>query len=409
MKQPASPKRSAWFWVGVTLLTSSILFWLILIWGGVAASEDIGVTILAGFILIVIPLGIGIYGIRRGRKAPVAQSVREARQSTGRKSSAWFWVGVILLSTSALLWLILISASEDIGETILAGVIFTAIPIGIGIYGIRRGRKPPAVDAQRGPEPVAQPVQETSTGSKIVLRRPVWFYVVGWLVFLLPGAFLVVVSLSFIISGELVLFFLFGAGLGLLLFGIWFVGWTTRVTLDQAVGYMTVTRGHCPLFLWFLRTKRISKEEARSVSVCSEPDKYFGSVTAYHVMVTMSSGKEVKLYDDWKYHKADYLAKRILDFAQEAEVELSPGAKFSMRVDKAFTDALGMVVGGRVEQGTITNGDDVEIRGRGRRKKAKVFEVDTLKGSGGQGERIQLLIEDLTEDDVKWGDVVEKV
>ena len=85
-----------------------------------------------------------------------------------------------------------------------------------------------------------------------------------------------------------------------------------------------------------------------------------------------------------------------------------------MRVDEAFratfaTGALGMVVGGRVEQGAITNGDDVEIRGRGRRKKAKVFEVDTLEGSGAQGERVRLLVEDVTEDDVKWGDIVERV
>jgi len=163
-----------------------------------------------------------------------------------------------------------------------------------------------------------------------------------------------------------------------------------------------------------LRTKRISKEEARSVFIGSEQEKYAGFMTGYEVMVTMSSGKEVKLYDDWNSDRADYLAKRIMDFAQEAEVELSPGAKFSMRVEEVFralfaSGTLGMVVGGRVEQGTIRNGDEVEVRGRGRSRRAKVFEVDTLTGSGAAGERVQLLIEDLTEDDIRWGDIVERV
>jgi len=68
------------------------------------------------------------------------------KQSTGRGRSAWFWVGVALLAVSALWWLILVLAtvdqSGDIGDAIIFGVITTAIPIGIGIYGIRRGRKP---------------------------------------------------------------------------------------------------------------------------------------------------------------------------------------------------------------------------------------------------------------------------
>ncbi len=214
-------------------------------------------------------------------------------------------------------------------------------------------------------------------------------------------------------------FFLFGASLGILLLGIWFVGWTTKVTLDEALGYVTVTRGHCPLFLWFLRTKRISKDEARSVFVGSEKEKYFGVMTGYEVMVTMSSGKELQLYDDWNSDRADYLVKRILDFAEEAgnesrQLKARADAKFSMRVEEVFealfaSGTLGMVVGGRVEQGTIRNGDEVEVRGRGRSRRAKVFEVDTLTGSGAAGERVQLLIEDLTEDDVRWGDIVERV
>ena len=67
------------------------------------------------------------------------------KQSTGRKSSAWFWVGFTLLVISAFIWVIVILANIGVGDimgAILFGVIITAIPIGVGIYGIRRGRKP---------------------------------------------------------------------------------------------------------------------------------------------------------------------------------------------------------------------------------------------------------------------------
>ena len=82
------------------------------------------------------------------------------KQSTGKGRGAWFWAGVVLLSISALLWLIiiLVIVSKGDGVGALVGVLFTAIPIGIGIYGIRRGRKTPAVEIQLGPKP-AYPTQ----------------------------------------------------------------------------------------------------------------------------------------------------------------------------------------------------------------------------------------------------------
>lgn len=67
------------------------------------------------------------------------------RQPTSKKSSAWFWVGVALLSLSAFVWVIVILANIGSGNIlglILFGVMVTAIPIGVGIYGIRRGRIP---------------------------------------------------------------------------------------------------------------------------------------------------------------------------------------------------------------------------------------------------------------------------
>ena len=59
------------------------------------------------------------------------------------RKSTWFWVGVTLISLSALFWLIVILTieSEGAGEVVLFGVICTAIPVGIGIYGVVRGRE----------------------------------------------------------------------------------------------------------------------------------------------------------------------------------------------------------------------------------------------------------------------------
>ena len=77
------------------------------------------------------------------------------KQSTGKGRRSWFWAGVVLLSISALFWLIiiLVIVSKGDGAGALVGVLFTAVPIGIGSYGIRRGRKKPSVEMQLGTEP----------------------------------------------------------------------------------------------------------------------------------------------------------------------------------------------------------------------------------------------------------------
>ena len=66
-------------------------------------------------------------------------------QSADRKKGVWFWVGVTSFCLSAFIWVmdILVNiGSGDIGGLLLVGVLLTAIPIGVGIYGIRRGRIP---------------------------------------------------------------------------------------------------------------------------------------------------------------------------------------------------------------------------------------------------------------------------
>lgn len=85
----------------------------------------------------------------------------QMKQSTGRQKSAWFWVGVALLSISALWWILLMLSVENKGDAVLAGAITTFIPIGIGIYGVWHGRKAPVVEKPRVPEAVAKPVHGT--------------------------------------------------------------------------------------------------------------------------------------------------------------------------------------------------------------------------------------------------------
>ena len=223
------------------------------------------------------------------------------KKSAGQKRSGWFWVGVGLLSLSALWWLVLILVviigHEDAFDTFLGGVVITIIPIGIGIYGIRRGRKAQAVEVQPGSEPAAKPVRETrqshvglikDTQSEIVIKMPWWFHVVAWscVLFLLP-------------------------------IGIWMVGMTTKVIFNRPPGYMTVTRGHIPVFLWFLRGRVISREEAKSVFACVI-NNWWDEGSHHEVRVVANSGKEVRLCDAGRYgNKANYLAKRIREFGQQ--------------------------------------------------------------------------------------------
>ena len=76
------------------------------------------------------------------------------QHSAGDKRSRWFWVGVALLSMSALAWLGAIIATaleepENVVDAIVGAVALTAIPIGIGIYCIWRGKKAASIEAER--------------------------------------------------------------------------------------------------------------------------------------------------------------------------------------------------------------------------------------------------------------------
>jgi len=367
---------------------------------------------------------------------------RDETRSVGHPRR-WLWTGIILLVAAAIgLLVCLLADFEEVGEWALA-LLFLVCPFLIsGIYCLRRGMKALALEKQLSSELAYEGqggvkpstfsevkgfamrkviVQESPTVSKIVVKMPVWFRVVAWFE-LLFGVPLFLVGLGAIIAEgtdtDLWIPGLFG--LLFIMLGIWMLGVTTKVTFNKSLGDINIARGHVPLFLWFLRTKCISREEARSAfshSVqqwVSTGSTSGGTATFYETKVIMSSGKELKLYGGGTNQDvAAYLAKRILDFAQEVEVKSSPDAKFSMRVEEAFqatfaSGALGMVVEGTVEQGTIRDGDEVEIRGYRGTKRAKVFEIDAPEGFAA-GDNIRLLIEDLTERDVMLGDIVERV
>ena len=95
------------------------------------------------------------------------------------------------------------------------------------------------------------------------------------------------------------------------------------------------------------------------------------------------------------------------------EIKSKSHLKFSMQVREVHgatfeTGATGVFIEGRVEQGIVRNGDEVEIKRRGVTRKVKV-EVDDTKGFAVPGEEVYFLIEDLSGDDISKGDVVEGV
>ena len=96
------------------------------------------------------------------------------------------------------------------------------------------------------------------------------------------------------------------------------------------------------------------------------------------------------------------------------EIKAKGNLKFSMRVQNrrlvTFADGeAGVEVSGIVEQGTIRDGDEVEIKGRGGTRRAKVCEVVSPKGAGSGVAGQHLLLGIVTKDKVKDGDVIEGV
>jgi len=69
----------------------------------------------------------------------------EIRSPNLGKRIIWLWMGIMLLSLSALIWMMVIIAIaaelEEVGHVILSGLLLTIIPIVAGIYCVRRGKR----------------------------------------------------------------------------------------------------------------------------------------------------------------------------------------------------------------------------------------------------------------------------
>ena len=153
------------------------------------------------------------------------------------------------------------------------------------------------------------------TISVIVIKS--WLKIVAGWVILLGGIILLVLTWSLIAEGLRNpggIAFMGGFTVIMFLFAAWLLGSTTKIRFSP--GYMVVSRGHILLFLWFLRTKHISKDEAKSAFVASPwyLSDWGGGRQAYQVRVVRESGKAVILYWDFHEDVTDHLAQRIREF-----------------------------------------------------------------------------------------------
>jgi hypothetical protein len=91
--------------------------------------------------------------------------------------------------------------------------------------------------------------------------------------------------------------------------GIWMAGLITTITFNSDTESMTVTRGHIPLFLWWLRTKCISRQSARTVNVTCHLQ--VTDMIEYWVEVMTAPGQKLTLFKWDNPGEADDLMKRI--------------------------------------------------------------------------------------------------
>lgn len=153
------------------------------------------------------------------------------------------------------------------------------------------------------------------TESEITIKMPIWFRVMAW-IYLLVDAPIVIWGLIMILVGaENEWYELTAVAFLLFMLGMWAVGMTTKLNLNKPEGFITVTSGHVPLFIWFLRKRIISKEEANSAFVAHRRTTGF-----YDVKLVTASGKEALIFKSRRAEVADYLAKRIASFSEQSEV-----------------------------------------------------------------------------------------
>jgi len=83
---------------------------------------------------------------------------------------------------------------------------------------------------------------------------------------------------------------------------------------------------------------------------------------------------------------------------------------FRMTVQDVFSiKGRGTVVTGRIESGTISVGDEIQIQGKNSSKKTVVSGVEILRKAvtqAKQGDNVGILMKDVSKDDVQQGDVL---
>lgn len=175
-----------------------------------------------------------------------------------------------------------------------------------------------------------------------IVLTPWWILVFvsfGWL-FVLAGVLLVLSAvpiIAYCLFGVVLfttpvqpwslsdLWWTVGVGIPILLLGIWFAGLRTKMKCSPGSAYITVTYGMFPIFLPSLRTKRISREEARTAFVQAETrstmdssSRVTSSYTVYAVKVQLQSGLTLTIFDAGRERQAaEDLVQRIREFTQQ--------------------------------------------------------------------------------------------
>ena len=148
------------------------------------------------------------------------------------------------------------------------------------------------------------------TDPRIVLKKR-WALRIGWIM-VLAAPLLLAILLVKVATGEdeLGATVLIAVVPVLALLGIYLAGTTTTVTFHTYTDSMTVIRGSIPLFMWWRRTKCISRETARTafVTIVAATEH---SDTLYQVEVITEPGDAFILFVDNNSETVEDLANKI--------------------------------------------------------------------------------------------------
>lgn len=335
-----------------------------------------------------------------------------------QKSGAWLWAGVALLTISVICWPTFIFGVRTYRDTLLDMVLVatfvTIVPIWVGVYCLRRGLGIPGPAQGPGiswliPLMLLLPLMGALESNLGIL---VWLGIVAFMVGFgaigLRGisysprygegwrraTIVRVFSYAFApFAGALIT-----VNVGSYVFGS---AWSSSGILR----WFFILLGEVAAVLlvyWGSKTDEAEKH-FREAKTCSDPSmEEFDLDSAIRLLE-----EAVRLKPDKKqYHQK-------LD--ETREIKAKRRLKFSMQVQEVSTatfsktGATALVIEGRVEQGTIRNGDEIQISGPQGTRRAKVF-LPTRQELGIPGKKVRIAIEGLTKrGDVRKGDLVEKV